>query len=382
MANNDLIASILQNLCNNGNNFNCGFSFNDLLSSIIKLNENIEKLTLVLTALLSKNVQLNSNFQVPTINKLSYSNALSGHRNSNTVSSSTLATNDSRLSTNISNELGINKPNSEKTDEASFMQNLINLKNLQVDAYYKMQRNIILASMYTKNLGEEKKRIPKKFEPTFFPREPNEMKNHKIKGAIQQTENEIQALNLHKEYQEKKFQSLNDKIRAHILTHPDKPRQNVLLRNYERIIKTACERIDQKMKSKASFYNSNLYMVTLSIFKTTSIPQVNEQFLENEYIDIDNISIRGETQEILQHVMAVEDKTNKRRASNSLSSSSSQDTNNKPAINCTQLSLPVPTTKGKNAKLQPATTSSQPTRSSSMEISKNSNAHSITAKMK
>lgn len=391
MANHFNIASFLQSLNKSDVNSNTEYSTLDTFNlSINKLSENILYLANVLSRFLPQDTLQQNNSNFGNLNKKSYANVVSGNEVNSCVKM-TLATEQ----TKVVNDKNVPKTNvSDKSLNHSeqpsdlFMQELIKLKNLRVETFYKLQRNIVLKSMYIKNLSNDVKRIPKKFAPTFLAKEATELKNHKISASIQATENEITSLEIHKNIQENKFYMLDKKIREHILTHPDQTKQTHYLNNYENIMKKACDKIMHKLQNKMSFFNSNMYMINIRFFQSnlpTNMPYINLNHDENHgqiNVQISNEENEAQIQAITQQNIIFQTQTQedtdiddvseislipntqdtpeaetheevntKRKTSNSFSANFPFNANNSRFIRSTTSSQPVPIQRGKSTRV-------------------------------
>lgn len=372
MATDNVVANILETLLNNVNASSTSLS--DLTASINLLSVNVEKLTAVLSTLLSNNVALNLPSSSINTRKASYYDHLTQNNYVNKRNDNANCNETSTSLVNSKHQITFRDTNNETAVPAAFMEDLIQLKNLRLEAYYKMKRNILLSDMYTQNLKHENKRIPKRFEPSFSAKEPIDIKNHKIETAITLTKNQIKALAIHEQIQKNKYNMLDNKIRSHIQEHPDKKKQDKLTKNYEKIIKEGCERIDKKLLAKSGYFNSNMYMTTVSFFKSSttenSKSQPKEIEVESEDTDIDDVSIVSlfqDTQQIAPPIAETDELSNKRRACNSLSSIASGEGSKTETKKLCPTSQPALNSRSQNTKIP---------------IPKNSFTQSTKAKMK
>lgn len=165
-----------------------------------------------------------------------------------------------------------NKENKNQQNE--FMQELISLKNLRKDAFYKMLRNKLISNLYEENLKNEIKRIPKKFLPTITNHDSNEIKSHKFSIAIQNVINEIKTMKIHQNIQENKHKMLDTKIRDHIKKELNESERLKLTSDYEKIIARAFLKVEENINKKCIFLNSGSHMYTIKPF---TIKQQNVQ---------------------------------------------------------------------------------------------------------
>lgn len=175
--------------------------------------------------------------------------------------------------------------NSKKygSKNTALIERLALLKNNRNDSFYKMKRNKILYEMIENNLSCNPKRIPKQFVPKMTRNEPEEIKNHKIKVALQETENEINKLKLHYSIHLNKIERLEKEIFQLIANEVPPEKQSNYIENYKTITFKSDEKTIKKLTLKQSFFNSNQYMSNLDFMKNTSsnTPTENKDLDQN-----------------------------------------------------------------------------------------------------
>lgn len=157
----------------------------------------------------------------------------------------------------------------------SFMTKLIELKNKRNDAFYKAQRNKMLIDLYLSALTEFPQRIPKKFAPTFHRVDSDEIRQGKIRIAVEKTNNCIAEMNIHMNIHNTRLASLEKQVVSFISSEAPTHKHDKLLNDYKIIVKKNDENALKKINTKYIFSKTNSHMYTL---KESHIP-VNHQLL-------------------------------------------------------------------------------------------------------
>jgi hypothetical protein len=231
----------------------------EIICAIGKLTNAINELSNILSA------NVVSSTGVSSVNSHTYANAV---RN---TPAQAVVIDQNRIGKTINNaHPTVAEPKTHNDDP--FMAELVKLKNLRNEAFYRMHRNIKIANLYLANLNGEHKRIPKKFAPNIHRNDKPEIKMHKIEISIQQVQNDVQTMKLHQNIQENKIKNLEEKIKAHIFSCPNEEKKIRLMRDYDAIINRHATKTLKKLDEKMTFLNSNQHMMGLQyhIYETTN----------------------------------------------------------------------------------------------------------------
>lgn len=245
-------------------------SYQNLISALIKVSDSFKELSTVLSSLMPNPGQPTLIQNSPE-NKLLYSDSIK-HCSSFKQSAPF-------------KQHELDKNSTQKiNDKTKFMEELVRLKNMRKDAYYKMFRNKIVSQLYEDNIKKDSMRIPKKFAPNFLNYDSHEIKVHKCNVAIQTTQSEIKTMRIHQKIQHSKQENFHAQIIQHINTETNIQERNKLLTNYDTIIKRAMSKVENNLHKKLTFLDSNAHMYTI---KTNFLQKPQFPFPQQD-MEVDN----------------------------------------------------------------------------------------------
>jgi hypothetical protein len=221
-----------------------------------------------------------------------YAQALSKNNTVNTKNSVAVNNTTSIQNNDNISKTNINTTNNTVTDTA--MLKIIETKNKRNDAFYKWQRNKLVANVYENNLSQQPQRIPKKYAPKVNRNDANDIILHKTRVAAQSVQNEIETLRIHETLQYNKVCKLDAEVRELIAQKEcEESQRNSLLRKYEIIIGRHDNNTLRRLNDKVQFFCSPANTVTLNYkLRNDQINSTNTAIPTNirEDTDIDDIS--------------------------------------------------------------------------------------------